>query len=417
MILKNRYAYRMLSLLIKKYEAGKSFKSGGHGKQRPQFAMAGSPLAGEYFDEMDHRKRELIHEALEELVSRDMVEVAWPKFEEGRRVEKVYLNFNAITQAYRILGLIPKSDRMETFRQTLGPLLDHPWAWVQNWWSEVDAALAQRKTAGLDLGDLTGLRELVAVLLALPDIEDSMPRRIFSQRVLGDSKAFEQRVEKRLLSLIKRYGSEEYETDEEYLDSLGLFANPKLVIFSGQFSFQVDRVPTQTGNLPGGVGLSIDTVKVMQIIDLPVREILLIENLTTYHQVVKTNNGATSRLVIYTGGFPHRGIQLFLTRLKEGLETMNVNVPGILHWGDMDYGGMRIFEYIRQNYFSGLQPLLMDVSTYERYLHLGISFSSEYAGKLARLAGNPAYAGWRPLIEAMLKHGKIIEQESIEPGL
>ncbi|WP_143106841.1 Wadjet anti-phage system protein JetD domain-containing protein, partial [Neomoorella thermoacetica] len=87
--------------------------------------------------------------------------------------------------------------------------------------------------------------------------------------------------------------------------------------------------------------------------------------------------------------------------------------PPVYHWGDMDYGGIRICEYIRRNLIPDLQPYLMDVTTYTRYLPAGIPFGDEYAARLRHLAEDPAYAPWHPLLQAMLKHRKWVEQESI----
>lgn len=37
------------------------------------------------------------------------------------------------------------------------------------------------------------------------------------------------------------------------------------------------------------------------------------------------------------------------------------------HSGDLDYGGIKIFQYIRKTIFPELEPLQMDVETYEAY--------------------------------------------------
>ncbi|CEP68538.1 Uncharacterized [Moorella glycerini] len=83
--------------------------------------MKKSPLAGDYFDEMDHRKREAIHAVLAELAAAGVVEVTWPRFQEGRQVEKVYLNFDAIPRAYELAGLVPRAERIYRLRQVLAP--------------------------------------------------------------------------------------------------------------------------------------------------------------------------------------------------------------------------------------------------------------------------------------------------------
>ncbi|MEW8959918.1 MAG: Wadjet anti-phage system protein JetD domain-containing protein, partial [Moorella sp. (in: firmicutes)] len=74
---------------------------------------------------------------------------------------------------------------------------------------------------------------------------------------------------------------------------------------------------------------------------------------------------------------------------------------------------IRIYEYIRRNFIPDLRPYLMDVDTYNRYLHAGIPFGDEYAARLRRLLDDDVYCTWRPLIQEMLKHRRWVEQEGI----
>lgn len=55
----------------------------------------------------------------------------------------------------------------------------------------------------------------------------------------------------------------------------------------------------------------------------------------------------------------------------------------------------------------------MDVETYQNYLHQGPAFGADQVAKLESLMVQPAYAGWYPVIQALLKHRKRVEQESI----
>jgi len=419
----NKYKKKILTLLLKKYESSLAFQKGIPTKQRPQLTMAKSELARDYEDEFDYRKREWIHGALQGLGAEGIVEVTWPKLKENIQVLKIYLNFAGIDRAYELLGIRPKEDKLHQMMEILEPLAMHPWEWVKLWQEEVSSKLMARKPAGLDLDDPQGYQDLVKVLIALPELEESTPKRILSQNLFHDSKFFEKRTEGRLISLLRRIYPEELDKDEDYLDQVGIVNNPKLTLISGPLVIKPDL---DFSFLPGGIGLSVESVKELVIQDIPAQTILLIENLTTYHEVLRVPEILPPPvLVIYTGGFPHQSTQKLLQKIAGFLADRGrageaygdgpipVNPPGIYHWGDIDYGGIRIFEYIKRNFFSALKPYRMDAATYLEYQYDGLPFGEEQSQKLRVLFEDPGYAHWHQVVEELLKHGKRVEQESI----
>lgn len=417
------YKKKILSLLIKRYERSLSFQTGIPTKQRPQLTMARSELAKDYEDEMDYRKREWIHDALQELYEEGILEVTWPKLKENIQVLKIYLNFEGINRAYELLGVMPKEDKLYLIREIIAPLAAHPWDWIRGWKQEVCSKLEARKPTGLDLDDPKGYKDLVKVLMTLPDLEESTPKRIVSQNLFRDSKYFEKRVESRLVSLLRRIYPEELDRDEDYLDQVGIVNNPKLTLISGHLVVKMDL---DFSSLPGGIGLSAESIKELVIQDIPAKTILLIENLTTYYEVLRMPEILPPPvLVIYTGGFPHKSTQKLLRKIAGFLEDRHEiigaygdrlnaeDVLGFYHWGDIDYGGIRIFEYIKRNFFSGLKPYRMDVATYLEYKSEGLTFGEEQTQKLQILLADPSYEHWYQVIEQLVKHRKRVEQESI----
>lgn len=405
------YRRVLLELLLEKYEASLAFKT-GTSRRRPGLILAKSPLAEDYYDEMDHRKRESIHAAVEELAREGVVEPVWPRFKRGLELKGVYLNLEELPRAYALAGREPKGAKIEALRGILAPLAEHPWDWVRAYWRKMDGHLAARHTAGLDLADLDGYTLLVRSLFALADLDETQPKRVFSQRVLGDSKAFEDFVERRLLVLLKHHGPYEYETDEEYLDSVGLSGNPWTILFAGPLEIGINGSVLSFAGLPGEIGLSEAAVRRAETMGGEFTHILTIENLTTFHQAVRSKIRGQG-LIVYTGGFPHRGVQRFLARLKDSWAGDEGKAPPAYHWGDLDYGGIRIFAYLRRTFFPDIQPYLMDIETYRRYKDLGTAFGPVYAKKLRRLLEDPDYADWHPVIAEMLHEGRILEQEAV----
>ncbi|WP_211233478.1 Wadjet anti-phage system protein JetD domain-containing protein [Thermicanus aegyptius] len=65
-------------------------------------------------------------------------------------------------------------------------------------------------------------------------------------------------------------------------------------------------------------------------------------------------------MVIYTGGYPHRALQNFLRKLSDSLLGASGGTE-ICHWGDIDLGGIRIFEYLKAQFFPHLSKVLLSM--------------------------------------------------------
>ncbi len=409
---KDHFQRQLLTLLVNKYEASKSFASGEAPRQKPRIVLKNGPFQADYEDEMDFRKKEWMHDVIARLSDEGIVSYKWEKYQEGRVLAGVYLEPDHIASAYEWAGIMPRELKMERLRNILLPLVDHPWAWVADWAAGLVQSLMARKSSGLDLDDRTGYELLVQVLSALPGLDDEMPKRVLSQRLFQDTKVFERQVARRLVHLIQTCSGAEFESDTDALASVGIADHPSSVFVSGRMlcSFgNEDSVPL--GVFQGGVGLSRETVRNLEVTDLLAERVVLIENLTSWHQWVSERRTA-DEIVIYTGGYPNRTVQQLLKKFGDYMMRQNVKLP-VCHWGDMDLGGIRIYEFIRIHYFPALRPLWMDEQSYLRYAEFGLEISSSYESKIRDMLGDERFARWHGLLGLMLKHGKRIEQESM----
>lgn len=414
---KRKFIKQLLEKLLQKYERSQAFKTGESSRVRTQLSFQTAPFHKDYYDEMDFRKQQWMNEVLHELEQRQVIALQWKKFREGQEVSKVYLEEQAVDCAYQIAGLTPKAEKLARMQHILTPLANHMWTWVRDWQQEMATALADRKSGGLKLEDEQGYADLVKVLLVLPEVEDNTPKRLLSQRLFADSKYFEQKVESRLLAILKKYEIQdlELERDEEVLDQVGIVQNPKLVRLSGSLRYEVNGRQIDLSTFPGGVGLSMETIQQMQGMQLPAARIITIENLTSYHQWIADPRNTENTLVIYTAGFPHRTVQQFLTKLAESFLSDPTATAMVYHWGDLDMGGIRIFEYIKQQFFSCLQPLYMDKETYIANVHKGMPIQAAYLKKVQAMLEQPRFNSWHPLLQLMMEQRVRIEQESIDP--
>lgn len=203
----------------------------------------------------------------------------------------------------------------------------------------------------------------------------------------------------------------EWETDSDALAFVGIIDHPRHVWVSGPLKVTMPgNGETSIGCFAGGVGLSRETVRSIQITGFEADCVVLIENLTSWHQWV-AERASESELVIYTGVFPDRVVQLLLGKLVSS--GAGVHVP-VYHWGDMDVGGIRIFEYIRSKFFAQARPLGMNEEAFLQYAPSGLDISAAYAGTIEEMLDDGSFERWHRLLGLMLQTGKRVEQESVD---
>lgn len=394
------YEEKILTLLLEKYENSRA--AVGESGRRPQFRLLKCPLAVDYTDELDVEKREGIHAAAQALERQGMIFIIWERHGTGH-MERILLAVDA-ELLYQRMGRMMPLARVEEYRTALVALSDVQTPWVQRFCTEAGNILAEKKLPAF-LPKEKALREhLIRAILALPRAdEDIIPKRVFSQRVFGDSKYFERAIEAALLVLLRRFTEEPCESDAEYLDMAGIGGHQGKVWVAGEMLFSLHGRTYALADFSGGMGLTHETIAAMKIEKLP-HSILTVENLTNAEALARSTG--EKRLLIYTAGFPNRTAQAFLAKIADA-RTSSV----IQHWGDLDYGGIRIFEYLHAQFFSDLKPYRMDAETFRSYFPFAQELNAAQRKRLTGLLEREDFAAWHELIRLMLDAGKWVEQE------
>ena len=110
-------------------------------------------------------------------------------------------------------------------------------------------------------------------------------------------------------------------------------------------------------------------------------------------------------LIIFSHGYFSPKERVFLKRLYHVLKDKKVQY---YHTGDLDFGGVRIFQFIKKEIFPEVQPFMMDVNTFERYKDLGEKADEGICRKLRGIK-EPVLQN---LIDKICDEGLVIEQES-----
>jgi hypothetical protein len=157
-----------------------------------------------------------------------------------------------------------------------------------------------------------------------------------------------------------------------------------------------------------GACINSDSIQDLERIILRgINKIIFIENKTNYSEYnMKYRN--ENEFVVYHGGFysPARGT--FFTIIKEAADK-----TPIYFWGDIDYGGFKMFTRLKRNIIPTVEPLYMSEKEYSAYLDYGVEKSSEYINKLDSLSKNSDYVVFHKVIELIIQNKKIVEQENL----
>ena len=283
--------------------------------------------------------------------------------------------------------------------------------------------ILERLNSGKLVKDVSGLEDPLFFLFLNKTAEERKPlyRRAFSAQVcttwngiaqtkqseskITPTKRFEKIYQSAVLSVLKQYSPlyEEGMSDEELLTAHGILTYAQTLEFKGAVSYRIDDGPAiSTAAQIYGTMFNKQTLEnAVPISIVGIRQIMTIENKANYEKM----QFRPDTLYIFCHGFFSPPERKFLSRVVElaGTDTE------YFHWGDMDYGGIRIFKFLQKNLFPKLKPWKMDVTDYKMALQMGASISLE-TDKRERFEQMDAGV-LTPLKEAILKNGKEIEQE------
>ena len=283
--------------------------------------------------------------------------------------------------------------------------------------------ILERLNSGKLVKDVPGLEDPLFFLFLNKTAEERKPlyRRAFSAQVctiwngiaqtkqseskITPTKRFEKIYQSAVLSVLKQYSPlyEEGMSDEELLTAHGILTYAQTLEFKGAVSYRIDDGPAiSTAAQIYGTMFNKQTLEnAVPISIVGIRQIMTIENKANYEKM----QFRPDTLYIFCHGFFSPPERKFLSRVVAlaGTDTE------YFYWGDMDYGGIRIFKFLQKNLFPKLKPWKMDVTDYKMALQMGASISLE-TDKRERFEQMDAGV-LTPLKEAILKNGKEIEQE------
>lgn len=252
---------------------------------------------------------------------------------------------------------------------------------------------------------------LFLCLKGIADIQKPVWKRIFSANVLKNSKKFEQEYETKIVGILRNYSNlpdKEEMTDEEILKSCGILSYAQVLEWKGAVVYKLDTgTIIDTSDFSYGTIINSQTLEHSKPIALPdICKIMIIENKANYENMLYEKN----TLYIYCHGFFSPKEVKYLQELEELCDEQ----VEFFHWGDMDFGGIRIFLFNKENIFPKLKPYKMDRESFMEGVNrkIGICLGKEKREKLEKMNVGEL----EEVKNCILEYGMEIEQESLIYG-
>ncbi|MBQ9015981.1 MAG: DUF2399 domain-containing protein [Firmicutes bacterium] len=350
-----------------------------------------------------------VHEQMEALQQKGLIELHWKDGQSGHILEKVSLVREQAAAAYAFLGRTPKAEQEQRILKNcrklrpgstpvLGAFLD----WIVQ---RLERHESIRQFAQPE--DPDGFDRLCRMIGGMERSTEDRYLREFSIEVFRDSKTAEQELPK-AAAVFRRFAADAYGrlTADEILEEHGIYRTPVWVYVKGRGQLRIgDGVRVDLQELREGIGIAgADLDVVRWDASEPPEQVLTIENLTSFHRWTEGD----STLAVYLGGFAGRRRQQLLKGIHKAFPLVRYR-----HFGDIDCGGFRIWRSLCEHTGISFEPYRMDLATWEAYRESGRPLTAGDRTALQQMLADPYYEAQHELFSRMLEEGIKLEQESI----
>jgi hypothetical protein len=199
------------------------------------------------------------------------------------------------------------------------------------------------------------------------------------------------------------------------MECLGIFRNetPIDVLCYGRFIVKKRGrrldVPAAHHDLGEPCRLLLLHLRDAQVEDVHAERVVSIENETTFNDYVEWLRARNRHeIVLLSEGQANWAVVRLLGLLASAMPA----IP-ILHWGDLDRYGVLILRSIRRRSGLPVEPLWMDVGTFERFVDQGQQLPEGERAEIASLITRAPGEVGTDLLRVIHEAGRWVEQESV----
>jgi hypothetical protein len=346
---------------------------------------------------------------VDELEKNGIIKVTWANMH--RVVQKITISMEQVDKLCIYIGVGSDREDVIKYKQFLVTQIQNT---TCQWLIGYERNLLKR----LDKGKIdNNLRDsnIFKILNEITKIKSFTWKRKFSSDVLGESKLFENVYQKRIVTILKNYSPlvtdemkdaftlDETGINDTILAEHGILTYSQTLQLKGGIIYNVGAGDIDTSKFKYGTIINAQSISNAKLISLKnVKHIVTIENQANYENMVYDEQ----KLYIFTHGFLSPKERGFLSQI----EQMAGDEVTYEHWSDLDYGGIRIYLFMKNKVFHKVKPLNMDISNYEKLYNnaKGCAIS----GKKRKLLEKIDAEELTDLKECILKYGVEFEQET-----
>lgn len=396
-------------MLINKLESSKSYKENTPLTRRIL-------IDTEKVEWLDHSDYEITTEfvsAAKKLENEKIIGLEWSR--PNTIIKRFWLLEDGIAQAYKILGRTSQKDIINSIVQDIEALANEiSTEWIKEYLlKQRELLMSKNNLFGLWKEDRGKIRDILTALKGVDCIQGTtVTMRSFSHKFFQDTKYFENDLKQDIIKIAKEYEPELREienlTDREILQQIGIIKMHETYEFCGNLILNFSSGSLDFSPIKNGACITSNCIP--DIISAEIKNtkrILFIENKTNYSEYC-LNTRQEDELVILHGGFysPQHG------ELFRMISRASGEIP-IYFWADIDYGGFKMFVRLKNNCVPNLQPLNMDLVSFNRHKDMLLSRDdSRYFDKLSLLLENTDYEIFRDVIGAIIENRGTVEQEA-----
>lgn len=397
----SKYKNLILNSLLDSYE--KSLSYVGLNKQNQSISFnVNKKNIKDYFNEEGTSYYE-INDLCIELEKLNLISIKWKNNRVNHIIEKLILNFDNIDDIYSKVNRKEKKDKNKDVVQILNKYNYNDV--IARFKEYIIKRIKANKSIKqyFDIDNCIELEEiLVGVNAVLSNVEEIFLREL-SIKLYKDSKRLES-LEVKIKRIIIDFSKDKEELLEvdELLSEFNILKNPSFVYFKGNGEFTINENVIKIESFPKGIGISsLDLEYIKFTYEDNVKNIITIENLTSYNRFYQDNT-----LVIYLGGYHNKARKNLLIKIYD-----TYNKSNFIHWGDIDAGGFKILNHLRNSTKIPFKSYKMDKQTLVKYKGYGKELTVNDKKELERLYYTSEYSDFKEVIEYMLKENTKLEQE------
>ncbi len=366
-----------------------------------------------YTSQLDPEPRQVANEQFQQLERAGLLTLAWLPGQTGHLLESVTLNPDGADDLFTLL----KRDPLAARRARLRDLLLGDRFRLDGWrlravQHTLNRLKEERSPTPFSLSDEDHNRDLLATLVALADVTEETPIRLFSVRVFNDSKRFEA-IQGAVVRLA-RWHQPDWRVLRSYevLRELGLVPNPGHIYLYGPWRLVDGQgLVHDLGEFEPSVGIPARLAASVRKATVDAKRVVCVENLTPFYELARHEREGLATL--YLGGNPSPACRHLLRCLAEEIPP---NVA-LLVWADLDYGGLNILAQLRRLVSPRFAPYRMDTEILDAHVLWARPLTASDERRLTRLARHPYLSDLRPLIQHLLARGLKLEQEAVMPSV